>query len=100
MTNGAESQQLDKLARTGLDAAFDAVCISEQIGVQKPDPRAFTILAARLGVDPEACLFVGDDPERDVAGARRSGMCAVLVDRSDPVAADLSTVVETALRAD
>lgn len=100
LTNGSEAQQLDKLARTGLDEAFDAVCVSERIGVQKPDPRAFTILAERLGVDPAACLFVGDDPERDVAGARRAGMRAVLVDRADPEAVDLSTVVETALSAD
>lgn len=100
LTNGAESQQLDKLARTGLDEAFDAVCVSERIGVQKPDQRAFTLLAERLGVDPQACVFVGDDPEKDVSGARRAGMHAVLVDRADPAAPDLATMVETALTAD
>lgn len=100
LTNGAESQQLDKLARTGLDEAFDAVCVSERIGVQKPDQRAFTLLAERLGVDPQACVFVGDDPEKDVRGARRAGMHAVLVDRADPAAPDLATMVETALTAD
>lgn len=100
LTNGSEAQQLEKLARTGLEAAFDAVCISEQIGVQKPDPRAFTLLAERLGVDPQACVFVGDDLEKDVQGARRAGMRAVLVDRADSGVLDLSTVVETALSAD
>lgn len=100
LTNGSEAQQLEKLARTGLDAAFDAVCISEQIGVQKPDPRAFTLLAERLGVDPQACVFVGDDPDKDVRGARRAGMRAVLVDRADPAAPNLAAVVETALSAD
>ncbi len=99
LTNGSEAQQLDKLARTGLDEAFDAVCVSERIGVQKPDPRAFTLLAERLGVDPQACVFVGDDPEKDVQGARRAAMHAVLVDRADPGAPDLATVVETALDA-
>lgn len=100
LTNSSEAQQLEKLARTGLDAAFDAVCISEQIGVQKPDPRAFTLLAERLGVDPQACVFVGDDPEKDVQGARRAGMRAVLVDRADHTVPDLTTLVETALSAD
>ncbi|WP_193750479.1 HAD family hydrolase [Curtobacterium luteum] len=99
LTNGSEAQQLEKLAWTGLDAAFDAVCISERIGVQKPDPRAFTILAERLRVDPQACVFVGDDPEKDVQGARRAAMHAVLVDRAEPGAPDLATVVETALDA-
>ncbi|WP_242089014.1 HAD family hydrolase [Curtobacterium sp. DN_7.5] len=99
LTNGSEAQQRDKLARTGLADAFDAVCVSERIGVQKPDPRAFTILAERLGVEAGACLFVGDDPERDVAGARRAGMCAVLVDRSADAAPALDELVDAALTA-
>jgi putative hydrolase of the HAD superfamily len=84
LTNGTESQQLDKLARTGLADAFDVVCVSERIGFQKPDVRAFHTLAGQLGVDPTDCLFVGDDPERDVAGARAAGMRAVLVDHAQP----------------
>lgn len=97
LTNGSEAQQLDKLTATGLADAFDAVCVSERIGVQKPDARAFTLLAERLGVEPGACLFIGDDPEKDLRGARRAGMHAVLVDRADPDAADLVTLVRTAL---
>jgi putative hydrolase of the HAD superfamily len=100
LTNGSEVQQLDKLTVTGLTDAFDAVCVSERIGVQKPDPRAFTLLSEQLGVEPKACLFVGDDPERDVAGAQRAGMRTVLVDRVEPGAADLVASVEAALVAD
>jgi putative hydrolase of the HAD superfamily len=84
LTNGAEAQQLDKLDRTGLADAFDVVCVSERIGFQKPDVRAFHTLALQLDVDPADCLFVGDDPERDVAGALAAGMRAVLVDHGQP----------------
>lgn len=79
LTNGAEEQQRDKLARTGLDGAFDVVCTSERIGFQKPDERAFLTLADELGVDPADCLFVGDNPAHDVAGARAAGMRTLLV---------------------
>lgn len=81
LTNGTEAQQLDKLGRTSLLAAFDAVCISEQIGAQKPAAAAFQRLAAELRVDVDECLFVGDNPEHDVAGATAAGMPALLIDR-------------------
>ncbi|OIH94674.1 HAD family hydrolase [Curtobacterium sp. MCBA15_001] len=81
LTNGAGEQQRDKLAATGLDAAFDAVCVSEEIGVAKPDPRAFGLLLAALDVTANACVFVGDDAAKDVAGARAAGMRAAAVDR-------------------
>jgi len=81
LTNGAEEQQLDKLRLTGLLEVFDHICISERIGVQKPDPQAFRLLAAGLGVGPGECLFVGDNPLHDIDGARAVGMTALLVDR-------------------
>lgn len=102
LTNGIEEQQLDKLARTGLDGAFDVVCTSERIGFQKPDERAFRTLAEELDVDTADCLFVGDDLVHDIAGARAVGMRAVLVDESPPGAqgaSDLRTVVLAALDA-
>ncbi|KJC64312.1 HAD family hydrolase [Agreia bicolorata] len=72
---------LDKLRFTGLLEVFDHICISERIGVQKPDGAAFRMLAASLGVEPGECLFVGDNPLHDIDGARAVGMTALLVDR-------------------
>jgi len=80
LTNGTEAQQLAKLRRTGLLVEFDVVCTSERVGFAKPDVRAFAVLASELGVEPGACLFVGDDPVKDVDGARAAGMQALLVD--------------------
>ncbi|MBK4348987.1 HAD family hydrolase [Lacisediminihabitans sp. G11-30] len=47
LTNGTREQQLKKLAAIGLADAFHVVCISEDIGFQKPDVRAFETLAFR-----------------------------------------------------
>lgn len=81
LSNGAEEQQLHKLRRTGLADAFDVVCTSERIGMQKPDARAFDALAEGLGVRVSECVFVGDNAEHDVAGARAAGMRGLLVNR-------------------
>ncbi len=63
----------------------------------KPDRRAFEQVADELGVPAAACLFVGDDPQRDVAGARAAGMRAVLVDPARDGGAAVRSSVLSAL---
>lgn len=98
LTNGTEAQQLDKLRCTGLDRAFDFIGISEAIGAQKPDARAFHALAQGLRFDPAECLFVGDHPIHDVAGARATGMSGLLVDRSADPPGSIAEAVNAYLR--
>lgn len=57
--------------------------LSRDLGFVKPHPGIFLEAARRLGVDPKACLHVGDLLLGDVWGARRVGMRAVLLDRGD-----------------
>ena len=97
LTNGNEDQQLGKLAATGLREILDVVCISGAIGVQKPDARAFEALARSLGVAPHECLFIGDNPDQDVAGATAAGMRASLIERRRTGTPGLFAVTEAAL---
>jgi putative hydrolase of the HAD superfamily len=60
-----------------LDELFDAVVISGEVGLHKPRPEIFRLGAERLGVEPEACVFV-DDLRENVAGAEAVGMTAIL----------------------
>ena len=53
-----------------------AACLSYEIGVRKPDPRAYRFAFEALGTPPEACLFLDDKPE-NVEGARAAGLHAV-----------------------
>jgi hypothetical protein len=59
LTNGPADGQRRKLAVTGLDAAVDACFISEEIGVAKPDERAFRLALAGLGAEPGRSAMVG-----------------------------------------
>ena len=45
---------------------------SNEIGVRKPDPRAFAALTAELGVPPESTVFI-DDAEANIRAARELG---------------------------
>jgi len=56
-----------------LEARFDAVVISCEIGLAKPDPRIFRLCLERLGLPAAAALFV-DDRADNVEGAAAVGL--------------------------
>jgi len=49
--------------------------------VAKPDKGIFEVVERQLGVEPGACVLVGDHPLNDVVGAKRAGWRAVWIDR-------------------
>ncbi len=65
------------LSGLGLDRDLDLVWLPRDAGVAKPDPRFFLAACERLGVAPAEAVAVGDDPELDVAAARRAGLRAI-----------------------
>lgn len=60
-----------------LASFFDAIILSCEVGLQKPDARIYQEAAGRLGVAPEACAFVGDGGSHELEGARNVGMTAI-----------------------
>lgn len=50
---------------------------AETAGAAKPDPRAYQAALAAARAEAREVLWVGDDPERDVRGARAAGLHAV-----------------------
>jgi epoxide hydrolase-like predicted phosphatase len=67
----------DTLAVFELEPLFDAVVISAEIGLMKPNPAAYKVILERLGMAPRQTLFV-DDFLTNVEGARAVGMEAIL----------------------
>jgi epoxide hydrolase-like predicted phosphatase len=74
---------------------FDVVVDSCEVGLRKPDPEIFRLTCERLGVAPEAAVFL-DDTRRHVESARSVGLHAILV--RDPWAAltELDSILESA----
>ncbi len=57
--------------RFGIEEAFDAWLISGDVGLRKPDPQIYELLARRLGTDGDAVIFVDDRPHNLNAAANR-----------------------------
>jgi HAD superfamily hydrolase (TIGR01509 family) len=79
LMSSAEKDTVALWPRTSLARLFDAVAISAELHLLKPDPRFYKIMCERLGVPPQRCLYVGDGDGQELTGAIRAGMDAVLV---------------------
>jgi putative hydrolase of the HAD superfamily len=59
--------------REMLAAVFDAIVISAEVGMRKPDVDIFLHAAERINVEPANCVFVDDTPE-NFSGAELAGI--------------------------
>jgi phosphoglycolate phosphatase len=60
----------------GLRARVRSVISGDTLPVRKPDPLPLLTAAREIGVEPERCLYLGDDL-RDAHAARGAGMLAL-----------------------
>jgi putative hydrolase of the HAD superfamily len=74
----------DWLEADGLSQYFQSVVLSSIFGRRKPDPEVYWEAARRIGVPPQKCVYVGDNPSRDVVGTRNAGFGMVIL-LMDPV---------------
>jgi putative hydrolase of the HAD superfamily len=78
LTNGPSGFQRRKLDVSGLGPELDAIAISEELGVAKPDREAFDKALALLDTRAEETAMVGDSLENDVLGAMNAGLAAAV----------------------
>lgn len=108
VTNGWAVKQAEKLVRLHLADLFDAdaIFISDQIGISKPNPKLYLRALDSLGIAPARAMYVGDHPAHDIAPPKSLGMIAVWSSRSarrspvdEGIAADHEVADFTQLRA-
>jgi HAD superfamily hydrolase (TIGR01549 family) len=78
ITNGPVDTQQDKIVAADLERWFDAVVISGELGVAKPEPAIFQAAANRVGVPVDGAWHIGDSLLNDVGGAYRAGLGAAV----------------------
>jgi putative hydrolase of the HAD superfamily len=90
ITDGDVDIQRGKVAALGIGSSFDAVVYSDELGRErrKPDAAPFEAALRQLGVAPSDAAYVGDNPAKDVVGARRAGMVAIRVRSGEYAALD------------
>lgn len=79
LSNGQSKSQHDKIDYCDMGEYFDEILVSGDVGVNKPRKEVFEIMADRLGVKPEECVFVGDVFSLDIIGAIRANMTPVWI---------------------
>ena len=67
----------------GLAPYVDFVVTAKEVGANKPEPPIFLAALERAGVNPSEAVYVGDQYETDVVGARGVGIGPILIDRYD-----------------
>jgi HAD superfamily hydrolase (TIGR02253 family) len=68
-----------RLAAMKITDFFDVVITRDDAGGKlKPDPLPYRMALEKLGLKPGECLFVGDNTNRDILGAKKLGMVTVL----------------------
>jgi len=77
ISNGFIDVQENKIEQLRIRKYFDAVIMSEHVGVMKPHPDIYHAALDALGCDADECVFVGDTYAVDVIGAADAGLSAV-----------------------
>ncbi|MHB1568907.1 MAG: HAD family hydrolase [Solirubrobacteraceae bacterium] len=75
---------------------FDAVVISGEVGIRKPQPRIYELGAAAIGLDTSECVFVDDLPF-NLAPARKLGMATVHHTDAGATVAELERLLQVTL---
>lgn len=92
LSNSWGTGDYDPYAGWELDDLFDAVVISDQVGLRKPDPEIFRLTASKIGLPPGECLFV-DDTEHTLPGARGLSMGTLLFTGADGEVAEIERLI-------
>lgn len=72
LSNGFIKTQYQKLHYSGLEKYVTRTIVSEEIGINKPNPKIFEYAVQETGVS-NPYLMVGDNGETDIYGAMKSG---------------------------
>ena len=79
VSNGKHLSRLSTIQNLGFEPYFDEIISSEKAGFQKPKPEIFQKTCEILNVSAHQCVFIGDHPINDYAGAKNAGMSALLL---------------------
>ncbi|MFR9164852.1 MAG: YjjG family noncanonical pyrimidine nucleotidase [Dysgonomonas sp.] len=74
LSNGFREVQFDKIENGGLTKYFDKVVLSDDIGVNKPDPAIFLHALKEMNAVVDKTIMIGDNWSSDILGAKNSGI--------------------------
>lgn len=90
ITDGPATGQWAKIDALGLRSRFDEIIVTSELGPDagKPNPRAYKLMAERLGMAHSACVYVADNPAKDFIAPNALGWTTVQIVRPDGIYRD------------
>ena len=73
----------DIIEKYDMKKYFDIIILSYEVNMLKSNPRIFQKVVDELGMTKEDVVMVGDSIESDIIGAKKAGVDAILVDRTE-----------------
>ncbi|MCP4161394.1 MAG: HAD family hydrolase [Deltaproteobacteria bacterium] len=83
VSNGSGDMQRMKMRYAGLESLFTEYFISGEIGIEKPDSKIFTKALDSLKCLPEDAVMIGDDMDRDILGAKKTGIKTIMISSAE-----------------
>ena len=83
ISNGFKEVQYYKFAHSGLEDCFAYTLISEEVGINKPQPGIFRIALEMNGVTADEAVMIGDSYTSDIAGAKAAGIDQIWLHEGD-----------------
>lgn len=83
VSNAMSDAPMYAIKKFGLGRYLDAVVISRDLGIRKPNPEIFKFTLKELGIESNEAIHVGDSLEHDVQGARDAGMKTAWIKRDN-----------------
>lgn len=74
ISNGFKEVQYYKFEHSGLAKYLTHTLISEEVGINKPQPGIFEIALQRNGITADQAIMIGDSYTSDIAGAKAAGI--------------------------
>ena len=79
VSNGFKEVQYYKFEHSGLSPYLTHTLISEEVGINKPQPEIFAIALERNGITADEAIMIGDSYSSDIAGAKAAGIDQIWV---------------------
>lgn len=93
ITNGLSPVQHGKIDRLELRSYFDAIIVSGDHGIKKPEEAIYRLALKELGTTAEETLIIGDHPVNDMWGASKVGIRGIWLKRKHAWPEQMTDVV-------
>ena len=84
-SDGTPGMKMKRIRQQPFLKSLEAIVVAgEDTPSVKPSRKPFALIAERLGLQPKSCVYIGDNPNTDIEGAKGVGMMMILVKRRGP----------------